>query len=322
MLTDEQFGRRLGDQLRHETAGVRADPNLGATLRRRQVRRTWTVRSAVAAAAVAVAAVAVVATTAGRGGPEQTVAVDDGTPTPSSTAAPTSTEEAVLSAAYVRAATIEALGNAADYVIFSKTTYDSGYYDTWTDKSTKRYRNDVYTTLPALTTEPGDRSADDGPELRDVPRGPMRLQQSHAAEGPPGDRKITSVDYDKRWWSVSPEKVDLPTSAIGLDVTDQDSVREAISDGTAELLGHEEVNGIDTLHLRVIGSKREFRLDLWVDSKSYLPIKEDLVKSSGPGPNEFSPEHNVATTYEWLPRTEENLKFLTLTPPADFKRIP
>jgi hypothetical protein len=320
MLTDEQFGRRLGDQLRHETAGVRADPNLAATLRRRQVRRSWTIRSAVGTTAVALAAVAVMVATSGRGGPAPTIAAGDGNPTPSGTAAPPSSDEPVVSAAYVRAATIEALGNAADYVIFSKTTYDSGYYDTWTDKSTQRYRNDVYTTLPAATAVPdGPPAADGSPGFPDIPRGPMRLQQSHAVEGPPGDQKITTVDYDQRWWSVRHDN-DAPPPPVGLDVTDQDSVREAISDGTAELLGHEDVNGIDTVHLRVIGAQREYRLDLWVDSTSYLPIKEDMVKGTGTG--EFSPEHNVATTYTWLPRTEENLTLLTLTPPTDFKRIP
>jgi hypothetical protein len=311
MLDDEQFGRRLGDQLRHETAGVHADPNLIAALRRRQVRRTRTVRAAVATTTAAVAAITVTVTMAGRSAPagsEQTAG-----PTSSGTAPSSTVEVPVLNAAQVRAATIEALGKASDYVIFSKTTYDSGYYDTWLDKSTNRYRNDVYTTLPAAT-EGGRRM----PDPHNPPRGPMRLSQSHAASGPRTNRETISVDYDGKWWSVSHD-TDAPGSAIGLDVTDQESVRAAISNGTAELLGHEDVNGIDTLHLRVIGQKLEFRLDLWVDSKSYLPIKDDLVKGDGSG--EFKPSHNVATTYKWLPKTEENLRFLTLTPPADFKKI-
>jgi hypothetical protein len=99
------------------------------------------------------------------------------------------------------------------------------------------------------------------------------------------------------------------------------SIQQAIASGTLELLGHETVNGLDTLHLRLFGPDRSYRVDIWVDSATYLPVRDIAGKSSGnAGPDEF-PAEIAVTTYSWLPRTDENLARLVLTPPAGFVQM-
>ncbi|HEV2781196.1 MAG TPA: hypothetical protein VGX25_17580 [Actinophytocola sp.] len=150
----------------------------------------------------------------------------------------------------------------------------------------------------------------------------MRRQQSHSASGPDGDQDIVWVDYDLRKWSTGHRTDRNPPSAIP-DITDADSIRTAITDGTVELVGRETVDGLDTLHLRLFGPNREYRIDMWVDSRTYLPVREIAAKSSGgTGDQEFPSAHAVTTTYDWLPRTPDNLARLVLTPPAGFERLP
>ena len=65
------------------------------------------------------------------------------------------------------------------------------------------------------------------------------------------------------------------------DITDPDSIRKAITNGTVELLGKEKVDGLDTLHLQLFGPKRSYRIDMWVDETNYLPVQGTAVKSTG-----------------------------------------
>jgi hypothetical protein len=305
MLTDEQFGQQLGARLRHETDDLRAAPDLLNTLRRKRIRRTWAIRGA-ALTTVAVAATIAI-TTAGHETPVEQRQAAAPPPTATGTQAP------VLNAAYVRQRTIEAVSKAADYVIFAKNTYDGGHYEEWIDKATQRYRNDVYDQSTAI---PG--GANGKMTLpAEPPRVAVHLHQSHAVSGPPGDQTITTIDYDLRTWSVS-HLTDRPDPASGVDVTDADSVRKAIGSGAVELLGQETVDGRDTLHLRVYGPDRSYRIDMWVESGSYLPVREAAAKG---GPDEFPAAATVTTTYTWLPRSAENLAKLTLTPPPDFRHI-
>ncbi|HEV2781195.1 MAG TPA: hypothetical protein VGX25_17575, partial [Actinophytocola sp.] len=48
----------------------------------------------------------------------------------------------------VQAQTIMAVSRAADYVIYSKGSYGTGYYEIWMDKPGQRIRTDTYTQLP------------------------------------------------------------------------------------------------------------------------------------------------------------------------------
>jgi hypothetical protein len=313
MLTDEQFGQQLGARLRHETEDVRAAPDLARKLHRRRTRRTWAIGTAIATPVAAAAAiVVVVGTTAGQGAPDGSQHANTAAPPTSGTSAPVRVENV----AYVKEQTLKALSQASQYVIHAKNTYESGHYDEWTDKATQRYRNDVYDS----STEIAGRAADGEmrlPAPNEIKPGPIRLRQSHAVSGPDGDQDIVTVDYDLRTWSTGHLTDKRPTDIP--DITDADSIRKAITDGTVELVGKENVDGLDTLHLRLHGPKRSYRIDMWVDSTSYLPVREIAAKSTGP--DEFPASAAVTATYTWLPRTEENLAKLVLTPPPGFRQV-
>ncbi|MEV4311772.1 hypothetical protein [Actinocrispum sp. NPDC049592] len=321
MLTDEQYGRRIGDRLRHEIEDVHASPDLVRRLRRRQVKRTWAITSAIATPVAAAAVIAVVVSS--QSTPTQPIAAP-----PATSAAPnTSTSSAapqIHNVAYIQAETVKALGQASQYVIYSKDTYNTGYYETWTDKATLRYRNDGYTQLPP-SPPMGKRNADGSVSLPAGPPkvelGPMRRQQSNAVKGPWENQEITTIDWENKWWSTHHMSEPKPNFEIP-DPTDPEGLRKAVADGKLELVGQEKVGTIDTHHLRLIGPKREYKIELWVDATTYLPVKESAIKNhGGQGDQEFPESGGEAITYAWLPRTEENLAKLTLTPPADFKQI-
>ncbi|MEU4522607.1 hypothetical protein AB0F52_28325 [Amycolatopsis sp. NPDC024027] len=315
MLTDEQYGRRIGDRLRHEIDDVHASPELVRELRRRRTRRTWAITGAIATPVAAAAVVAVVVST--QATPDRSV-----TAAPSS-AAPSSAQPRIVTVAYIQAETVKALGQGTQYVIYSKDTYESGYYETWTDKATQRYRNDVYTRLPAAAqaSRTGDRkmTVPAGPPT--PPSGPPHRQQSHAVKGAGEGQEITTIDWEGNWWSVDHLSDGKPQTPIP-DPTDPDGMRKAVAEGKVELVGQEKIGAVDTHHLRVIGPRREYKIDLWVDSTTYLPVKETAVKGGNKqGGEEFPESKGEAITYTWLPRTEENLAKLTLTPPDGFKRL-
>jgi hypothetical protein len=222
----------------------------------------------------------------------------------------------VENVAHVQAQTIQAVSQASQYVIQMKNTYEGGYYDEWVDKATQRYRNDVYSQSVTVSAPPGGKmTAPAAPSSQ--PPGPIRLNQSHGLSGPDGNQDMITVDYDLKTWSTGRMTHPKPTGIP--DITDADSIRKAIADGTLELVGKEKVDGIDTLHLRLYGPKRSYRIDMWVDSKTYLPVRETAAKSGGtPGGPEFPASATVTTKYTWLPRTEENLARLAVTPPPGF----
>ena len=314
MSTDEQYGHQIGVELRHEVEGIRAAGGLAYTLRRRQARRTWTIRTAIAAPVAASVAAAFLVTTAGPG------ASDGVHQAHSSTQATSGNPVRMQNVSYVRTQTIEALGQASQYVIFAKSTYASGHYDTWVDRATQRYRIDTYTA----TITPLPRSEDGKIVLtdpKDIVEGPVTRDQSISVSGPDGDQDTVTVDYRLRKWFTDHTAYGKAPSDLP-DLTDPDSVREAVADGELDLVGPEKVDGRDTLHLRVFGPDRSYRVDMWVDSTTYLPVQEASAKSSGEtGEQEFPASYAVTTRYSWLPRTGENLARLVVTPPPGFTHV-
>ncbi|MBP2326596.1 hypothetical protein JOF56_006981 [Kibdelosporangium banguiense] len=310
MPTEQEYGQELGTRLRHELQDVRASPDLARKLRRRQAKRAWTIRTAIAvpATVVAVAAVMVATTTTVQKSPSEAV----NNPPPVENVP-------VENVAQVQAQTIKAVSQAPQYVIQSKSTYAGGYYDEWVDKATQRYRNDVYNRSSGVSVPSSDRkmTLPAGPDTG--PPAPIHLNQSHAVSGPDGDQDMVTVDYDLKTWSTDHMTDRKPTDIP--DITDADSVRKAISDGTLELVGKENIDGIDTLRLRLYGPDRSYRIDMWVDGKTYLPVRNIATKGTGePGDKEFPASAATTTTYKWLPRTEENLARLVLIPPPGFKK--
>ncbi|MEU2612332.1 hypothetical protein ABZ570_12225 [Micromonospora sp. NPDC007271] len=303
MPVDEQYGQQLGVQLRHETADVHAAPDLMRRLRGRQARRSWAIRTAIATPVAAAAAAAILVTMPGQGAPDRTHQ-------------PNGARTRMENVSYVQEQTVKALDQASQYVIHAKNSYGTGHYDVWIDKATQRYRTDVYTSLPAPQA-PAPDGTDRMPEAPgEETAGPLRLSQSNSVGGPKGNRTTITVNYDGKWWSKEQAPAMKPT--IPVDITDADSVRKAISEGKVELLGREKVDGVEALHLRIDGPNRLYRIDMWVDSTTYLPVKEIVAKGGGEG---FPASARVTTTYTWLPRTGENLARLVLTPPPGFVQV-
>ncbi|HLT11247.1 MAG TPA: hypothetical protein VK028_10625, partial [Micromonosporaceae bacterium] len=242
----------------------------------------------------AAAAVAMV-TTSGAGLQARTVPSPDG-------------EVQLRNVSYVQEQTVKALSRASEYVIYEKTTYSGGYYETWYDKAGQRYRNNTYGSV-SIGAVDGTRVV--APDQ--ITPGPIQLLQSHAVSGPPGDQTIITVDYQRRTWSTDHMTDTPPASAIP-DITEPETIRQAVKDGTLELLGEETVDGSLAVHLRIDAVQRGYQVDMWVDAETFLPIK---MTDTVPGEQ----EPRVTMTYSWLPRTEENLAHLELTPPPGFDEM-
>ena len=296
---EEKFGRAVGDQLRQETADVRANPGLAAAVRARRARRSWTVRAAVGAPlTAAAAAVAVLVAPAG----------------PGSTGVPP-TQPKIENVAQVQRQTIEALRSAKDLIIHEKNEYDTGYTETWTDRATDRHRLDNYSTLvqPTGGVEAGPDDRLTVPAKPEPEVGPMHRTQSNAATGKPGDRHYLTVDWELRTWSTFHDTEVVPEPEVP-DVLDPDKLKQAIDEGRLELISPERVGDRDTHHLRLFATVRGYQIDLWVDATSYLPVRQTATVIDGPA------EPVMTSDYDWLPRSAENLAKLELAPPPDFTR--
>jgi len=311
MSADEKFGREVGDRLRDEVADIHAARDLAGAVRERQARRrTWTIRASIGAPLVAAAAAAAVVVSTG--------ATPTGTiPEGGTQAAPpvsTTTQPRVENLAHVQDMTIQALRSAADYVIHEKNMLDSGYLEYWTDRATQRYRMDAYSTLVQPDQERGSDDTMTVPAHPDeIPKGPLHRTNSVAGKGSPGDMYYTFVDYERKTWSTHHDTAKVPPLEVP-DVLDADALKKAIDEGRMELIGAENVDGKDTHHLRLFATVRGYQIDLWVDSESYLPVRETSTVIDGP-------EEPVMTSdYDWLPRTGENLAKVELTPPPGFEK--
>jgi hypothetical protein len=274
MLTDDQLAESIGLRLHAEVADIQPSADLWTTLRRRQVRRTWATRGAVASSLAATAGI-VALLLAGAGPP----------------ASPR-----LETVAYVTQQTINALGHVDQYVQKSVSVMNGGVTVTWSDAATNRTRfSTTVNGVPGL----------------DVAKFP----------GPSGVPRELWVDHGTRsWWEESLANIVPLQPGPGtryMDSADPGAIRDAIVAGDLRVLGHERLDGRDTLHLRLDPPARnagESYLDVWVDASSYLPARLVLFPSSGIS--------RLTDTISWLPRTAGNLANLDFAPPAGYTHLP
>ncbi|MBT8225182.1 MAG: hypothetical protein HKP61_08260 [Dactylosporangium sp.] len=283
MSTDEQFVESLTAALRTETAGVQAPPTLAATVRRRHRRQVWTTR-ALGITPVAVLAAAAIAVAAG-GAP--------GAGQRGSTAGGADPAPGMRTVGQVTAQTDAALAKGDDYVVHS--TSGAGRQVTsevWTDPAAGRQRQDS-------TTANGER-------VNSV------LTEGSAEHG----WTVLVINHeDSTWWTAQrPAPSDEPDQGITLTAQDTpEQIRAALRAGSLALVGDEQVNGTDAIHLRVAqpAAGLPLEIDLWVDATTYLPCRSSVAKRG----------QAQIIDYSWLPRTAEHLAKVRLAAPAEYTHL-
>jgi hypothetical protein len=188
--------------------------------------------------------------------------------------------------AYVRTQALNALKNAKNYVVHA-TIASSGRLEHWVDRVS------------------GDRRIDSW--------GPNKARIYSMSSTSEKDRfNAIIVYYEDRTWVELRKRYFVGRGWI--DVFDPESIRAALGNGTLRLLGKDRIDGHAVLHLRKedsLGGNTVFH-DYWVDAKSFLVRRTSARTGNEPG---------RVITYEWLPRTAENLAHFKLTPPPGFKKI-
>ncbi len=194
--------------------------------------------------------------------------------------------------AYVVAQSQKALSSIGDYVVHSVTTVDDGtVHDTWSDVTGQ--------AMAGTTTAAGAANQAISMTIH-------------------GDQLVLlTVDYQHHtWWQDKLPKPDkLPAGAFGVPYGDPSEIRTELGSGDLTLIGTEQVDGRTAEHLRLNAGDFEpgqVGMDLWVDEASYLPVKLTGHKGTV----------NFTVSYEWLPRTPENLAKTTLAVPSGFTQTP
>lgn len=282
MLTEDQLAARLRTRLHTEFDGIPVRTDLAVIVRRRLRRRTLALRAGVAATvAVAMAAAGTF------------VAADRASITGHSAATNAVPPGDIHDVNYVVARTAAAIDAASDNVVGSHITGNGqGHQMTqaWRDLKTGRTRIDILDLSGVLLSS---QSYD-----TDMSLGPNALL----------------VDYAKRTWYTEKEPafpgakgVDPLPFGAGDDVL---NVRAKLAAGSLRLIGTEQLDGREVLHLQEAGTGR-YIIDVLVEENTFLPIRETTTLDSESG----------STDLTWLPRTPANLAKLDLAPPPGYTHL-
>jgi hypothetical protein len=110
--------------------------------------------------------------------------------------------------------------------------------------------------------------------------------------------------------------------------------QQALKAGIITVVGHQSLNGRDTILIRVNpvnkpGAQLQFPASsIWLDASTYLVVQTehfvpDFQGTSGPSaPGSKITWRAVVDQVTWLSPTPANLAQLTVTPPASFTKIP
>jgi hypothetical protein len=159
----------------------------------------------------------------------------------------------------------------------------------------------------------------------------------------PGTLTEVGVDYTTHTWSRDQWRIGtgglpspsahgqlfLPPSCKGegysvlSDLSWPAYLRSALSCGDLRYAGKATLNGRQVLMLDNVPSRgvRDVAETLWVDPRTYLPVRElwQLIPGSVAGyilPGAFDP---VQTDFQWLPPTPANIAHATVSIPAGFR---
>lgn len=199
-----------------------------------------------------------------------------------------STEQPHLSrlpdVAYVSSQTKVALGTAHQYVGKTHTVYRGGSYDTWADKRTGQYRVDIF-------------QADGSPD--------STFRTTVTGKTMTG----LQINHRERQYFAFTDSADKAAGPVAVP-DEPAAIRSWLDKGKLTIVAEEKVGEYDTIHLRLTGTS--YAAELWLDTTSFLPIKTIADKSGK------VTGHSEVSTYEWLPRTGENLSHFDLQPPAGY----
>jgi hypothetical protein len=127
------------------------------------------------------------------------------------------------------------------------------------------------------------------------------------------DLKVTFVDMsDQDWWTgnvreVKPGSQGSSSAFEPSPFSTPQQIRQALSNGAAEIAGKGRVNGHEAIDLRV--TAQGTTLNYWVDATTYQPVQMD-----------FSAGGKISIA--WLPRTESLVNQVnTVHIPAGFRHV-
>ena len=288
---------QLGHDLRQLASGRPFDFDLEQIARQagKRRRRGFALRGATAAGVAVLAA----------GGLFVAVHPTGGTParTPATAKSETAAPKAET-VAYVTTQVQDALANVNNYVLRSDQvqTGSGGHSATnWTDP----------------------RTSNDYEVLHDPTAGTSLAWLSTYLVNRVLTWKTVEADYSTHTWFVSVMHAAGPiqgsTAGATSNVLTPQQIKAWLDSGKVTIIGHQEINGHDTIGLR--SPWADGYRELWVDSKTFLPVRDitaDFANSKGPLKNVTLIDNDT-----WLARTPSLLTMVNhVHIPAGFSQVP
>jgi len=147
----------------------------------------------------------------------------------------------------------------------------------------------------------------------------------------------TDIEYQHHVWSTfTASSLDAGTqvtlsSFLPLQGNPNPHVafQQALKAGTITVVGHQSLNGLDTILIRVkAASKPGAKIQwppswIWIDASTYLVVQtKHFIPDLPSAPGGKISWRAIVNQVTWLPPTPQNLAQLTVTPPAGFTKIP
>jgi hypothetical protein len=141
----------------------------------------------------------------------------------------------------------------------------------------------------------------------DAPKPPPIRAQSGGIQATDG--RLIDVEFASRSWSDQPDTC-IPVT----QPADAAQIRSDIAAGGWTVVGRDDIDGQPAVELNLGGSAHPGSADLlWVDARTYLPIRASASKGGSPGVSD-----SLVTTYRFLADTPDNRKNLAIPIPAGF----